>query len=275
MQIPVWKTTLATLVLVSAASRLQASSEPPIPPTPPIAPAPPQAAPAPPAPPEPPAPPHRKTKRIVVSSPEKEKEIFVDGDRVFVWNDGDAPGMIAGVDDFDGFASEFGPAFAFAHGRAGGGFIGVQPIEMTPELRQHFGAPKDAGVLVGSVEAGGPAAKGGLQVGDIVTAVDGERIASAGELVRMVRHRKTGETIAVAVLRDRTAKNLKITVAERADGEIRVGELGRMMPPLRWKAPGHARPMIAPALPDYPELQQRLDELEKRLKELEGRTPAH
>ena len=137
------------------------------------------------------------------------------------------------------------------HGHAGGGFIGVRPIEMTPELRQHFGAPKDAGILVGSVEPDGPAAKAGLQVGDIVTRVDGDRIDSTGGLVRTVRHKKDGETITVEVLRNRAAKSLTVTVVERKDKEMRVGELGAEMPGFALEVPGPGRPMLAPPPPDY------------------------
>ena len=43
---------------------------------------------------------------------------------------------------------------------------------MTQELRAHYGAPKDAGVLVAGVESESPAAKAGIQVGDIVTRAD-------------------------------------------------------------------------------------------------------
>ena len=96
---------------------------------------------------------------------------------------------------------------------------------MTPDLRQHFGAPRDAGVFVGSVEADSPAAKAGLQVGDIVTKVDGDVIGSTRELVRLVRHRKGGESITVDVLRNKAAKTLTVTVAERKGSEVRIGAL--------------------------------------------------
>lgn len=267
MKISALKTTfVAALLIVSAASRVRATGDPQTP----SAPAAPQAAPAPPAATAPPAPPTKKTRRIVVSSPEK--EVVVDGDRVYIWGDDDEPGMIA---DIEGLDDEGLPPMARMHGHAGGGFIGIRPIEMTPELRQHFGAPKDAGILVGSVEADGPAAKGGLQVGDIVTAIDGDRVDSTGELVRMVRHKKGGETIKVEVFRNRAAKSVTITVAERKARQIQVGEFRNQFPHggWRWKMPRPGHPAIAPLPPDVPQLEERLDELEKRLSELEGRAP--
>ena len=254
---------LSTLLLVSSASRVRAEGDPPTPP------APPQAAAAPEAP-VPPAPPAKRKKRVIVTAPEK--EIVVDGDRVFVWNDGDTPEAFADMDGMERMELEGPQTFLRHHGSMGGGFIGVRPIGMTPELRQHFGAPKDAGILVGSVEPDGPAAKAGVKVGDIVTSVDGDRIDSVLELVRTVRHKKEGEKVTVEVLRDRAAKSLTIVVVERRDEEIRVGTLDDGMPGMRWKtrAP-HA--FVAPLPSDVSGLEERLDEMDKRLRELEGREP--
>src|SRR3954449_6982705 len=46
-----------------------------------------------------------------------------------------------------------------------GAFIGVSVVDLTPELREFFGASKDSGVLVSSVADKGPAAKAGVRVG--------------------------------------------------------------------------------------------------------------
>jgi len=195
--------------------------------------------------------------------------VVVDGDRVFISGD-DGDDVMA---DLDGFADGDRHDFLFQMpGRSGGGFIGLQPVEMTPDLRQHFGAPRDAGVFVGSVEAGGPAAKAGLQVGDIVTKVDGDIIGSTRELVRLVRHRKGGETITLDVLSNQAAKTLMVTVAERKGSEVRLGGLpGRHRGhDGAWDWKSLAAP---PGLPnDY---EQRLDDLEKKLRELEDRLPAN
>lgn len=253
---------LSTLLLIPSASRVRADGDPPIPPTPPQAAAAPEA-------PVPPAPPAKRSKRVIVSAPEK--EIVVDGDRVFVWNDDDAPEAFADMDGMERMELDGPQTFLRHHGGMGGGFIGLRPIEMTPELRQHFGAPGDAGILVGSVEPDGPAAKAGVKVGDIVTSVDGDRIDSVLELVRTVRHKKEGEKVSVELLRDRAAKSLTIVVVERKGKEIRVGAL-EDGPGMRWKSRApHA--FIAPPPSDMSGLEERLDEMEKRLRELEGRKP--
>ena len=64
------------------------------------------------------------------------------------------------------------------------GFLGVRLIDITPELRAYFGAPRDAGVLVASVEPESPAAKSGLSVGDVIVKMDGERTESSRDISR-------------------------------------------------------------------------------------------
>ena len=58
------------------------------------------------------------------------------------------------------------------------GWIGVEAIDLTSDLREHFGAPRDAGVMISRVVAGSPAESAGLSVGDVVFEVDGDPIRS-------------------------------------------------------------------------------------------------
>jgi membrane-associated protease RseP (regulator of RpoE activity) len=149
------------------------------------------------------------------------------------------------------------------------GYLGVQLIEMTPELREHFGAPRDAGVLVGEVEKDSPAAKAGIQVGDILTAVNGTRVDSAHDVSRTVRPMKPGETVKIDLSRNRANKQITATVGEPPEKEIRIGGLDREM---RKKFHVYKSkdwsPMVAP-LPNLGHLQEQLDDLDKRLKDLE------
>ena len=228
----------------------------------------------------------KEKKKIVIASPEK--EIVVDGDRVVVWDDDDEPfppELWADLPDFDD--ADFPHNVRF-HGHWGGGYLGVRSVELTPELRQHFGAPKDAGVMVGTVEPDSPAAKAGIQVGDILTAVDGDGVGSTRDLSRAVRRHKDGETVKVDLLRDRSKKTLSVTVAERKDREIRIGDFGHGKHGFGWRgwdsdgpavAPVPPVPPIPPAPPVPPDaprgngLRERMDSLEQRLKEIESRLP--
>jgi len=239
---------LATLLLMPVASRLNAQGAPPPPPPPE-----PALAPEAPEPPEPPAPrSHRRHKTVV------------DGDRVMVWDDGDEPDVVVegpGQDwDFD------------LH--VGRGYIGLRPIDMTPELRHHFGAPKDAGVLVGSVDSGGPAAKAGLQVADVITSVEGERVDSTRDLIRAIRREKEGAKVKLGIVRGHAKRDVTVTVARRRD-DVEVGELGR-----RFRGWGKELEKIGPRIErrlrdlpdvDFRGIQERLKDVEQRLKELESR----
>ncbi len=277
MKTSAWNATLLTTLLIAAPAASKAAGQQP--PSAPAAPAAPEAAPAPPAPesaPAPPAPPsaRKRTKKIIVTSPDEERRIVVDGDRVFITGDDDDADRIA---DIEGFEGPDGRPFAWKM-NGGGGFIGVRPIEMTPELRQHFGAPRDAGILVGSVEADGPAAKAGLQVGDVVTKIDGDPVDSTRELVRLVRHKKGGETVTLELLRDKASKRLTVTVAERRDREMRIGELPTREWAREWSRDWPRDWSWESKAPRADEsrrdLEKRLDDLEKKLKQLEGRLPS-
>ena len=160
------------------------------------------------------------------------------------------------------------------------GFIGVSLMEITPELRVHYGAPKDAGVLVSDVQADTPAAKAGLEVGDVITAVDGTRVAWTGDVSRRIRSRKAGETVQLDVVRERTPRKLTVTVEERARRERSI-DLGDMKGNLHRHAwvmkdfgkdfgKGHA---VLENLEDFRGMRDRLEDLEKRMKELEKRLP--
>ena len=118
---------------------------------------------------------------------------------------------------------EHGSRLHLRHG--GGAFLGVQLSELTPELRTHFGVPEDAGVMVGKLVDGSPAFRAGLEVGDIVTAVDGEPVASSSALARAIRDHEDGDTVVLEVWRDGRVQKISATLEEQ---ERRV-EMSRAM----------------------------------------------
>jgi membrane-associated protease RseP (regulator of RpoE activity) len=105
------------------------------------------------------------------------------------------------------------------------GYLGVQLLQMTPELREHFGAPKDAGVLVAKVTPDGPGAKAGLRVGDVLTAIDGEKVADDSDVRRRIRSKKDNDTAALEVVRNRARQNLKAQIALKETTELDLGDV--------------------------------------------------
>lgn len=145
-------------------------------------------------------------------------------------------------------------------------YLGVQTVDLTAELRDHLGAPKDSGVMVGSVEDGSPADKAGLKVGDIVVAVDGKDIESASALRLALRGKKDGDTVRVEVLRGRARQTFVATVAERQMRTILPMDLDDL--PRALGTP-EFRARLETLGPRCNELQERIKDLEGRLKELE------
>jgi membrane-associated protease RseP (regulator of RpoE activity) len=80
--------------------------------------------------------------------------------------------------------------------------LGVMVIGITPELRKHFGAAEDRGVLIGRVEPKSTAATAGLEVGDVIVEVRGRAVDSAGDVLSALAPAKQGDTVSIAVIRD-------------------------------------------------------------------------
>jgi C-terminal processing protease CtpA/Prc len=161
-----------------------------------------------------------------------------------------------------------------------GGFIGVRLIGITDELRGHYGAPKDAGVLVAEVEAGSPAARAGIEVGDVITGVEGKSVTSTWELLRTIRGKKGGDTVDVELVRGRSPRKVTVTLEERKASEREI-DLGGVPDKLRrhawafrggdWQERVKMPRFQIENLEELPSLRERLQELEKRVKDLESK----
>lgn len=106
-----------------------------------------------------------------------------------------------------------------------GGFLGLQLTRLSEELRRHFGAPTDRGVLIAKVLDDSPAQLAGLEVGDVIVAVDGEAVASTGQLGRIVRRADEGDRLAIDVIRDGEALRFEATVVQRERVPLDLGEM--------------------------------------------------
>jgi putative serine protease PepD len=65
------------------------------------------------------------------------------------------------------------------------------------------------------VRSGTPAANGGLQAGDVVTAVDGDTVASAAALQSAIDAKKPGDRVIVDYVRDGEHRTVTVTLATR------------------------------------------------------------
>ena len=140
----------------------------------------------------------------------------------------------------------------------GKGRLGVSIIEISPELRAHFGAPADRGVLVNTVAPLSPAAKAGVRVGDVIVSVDGAASQSASDVIDAMSDRKKGDAVAISVIRDRKATSLKATLEEDPAPAMKMmRDMSRHMDLGGFFGP------------DRDDLAKRLDAIEKRLDRLD------
>jgi serine protease Do len=103
-------------------------------------------------------------------------------------------------------------------GKVSRGRLGVHIQEVTAELAASFGLEEKHGAVVSEVIDESPAARAGLQVGDIILAVDGEKVEEMRRLPRMVAAKKPGTKVSLKVLR--MGKVLKIgVVLDDLEGE--------------------------------------------------------
>ncbi len=80
--------------------------------------------------------------------------------------------------------------------------LGVSGRDIDQQVAEAYGIDADAGPLVLAVEPGSGAAEAGLQAGDIITSLDGERVGSMSELAATVRELTPGDTVEVRGIRD-------------------------------------------------------------------------
>jgi membrane-associated protease RseP (regulator of RpoE activity) len=118
----------------------------------------------------------------------------------------------------------------FFGGPPGRGYVGVQLLNLTPELRSHFGVSEDTGVMVAKVEPGSPAEQAGVQVGDIVTEIDGNPVDSSWSLSRYVRGKKEGDSVSLEVWREGGAQAVFVTIVEKEREAVFLGGPGMGVP---------------------------------------------
>jgi serine protease Do len=110
-------------------------------------------------------------------------------------------------------------------GRVTRGEIGVHSQTVTPLLGEALGLPPEAGVVLGDVVAGGPAARAGLQPGDVILAIDGKRMENGRQFRINVYTRGVGDAVTLDVLRGDRRLTVKVAVVEREADTARLAEL--------------------------------------------------
>jgi S1-C subfamily serine protease len=102
-------------------------------------------------------------------------------------------------------------------GRVKRGYLGVgtQPVPIPAGLAQGTGLTQKTGLLVVSVEQGGPADKAGLMLGDLLVALAGNRVEDADDLQAQLGGDRVGQATPIRIVRGGQTKELTVTIGER------------------------------------------------------------
>jgi serine protease Do len=108
-------------------------------------------------------------------------------------------------------------------GKVSRGWLGVVIQEVNKDLAESFGLDKPAGALVAQVLENGPAAKGGLQVGDVILSMNGQPIVMSADLPHLVGSLKDGEKAKLEIIRNGKRQTLDVAVGPMPDDDADIG----------------------------------------------------
>ena len=149
--------------------------------------------------------------------------------------------------------------------------IGISTTQLTKQLADYFGVADGKGVLVTSVADDSPAAKAGIKAGDVITALDGEKLEGAGDLSRALNKKKEGD-VTLTVIRNKSQRTITVTPKARNtdSGQPQSGsQVGRRVIIPRIELPSIPEMnIIIPRinLPTIPEINVNIQGIPRRVK---------
>jgi len=98
------------------------------------------------------------------------------------------------------------------YGEVRRGRLGAQGQDLTPQLAQAFGIARSNGFIVTQIEAGTPADKAGIRVGDVIVSAHGKAIRSARDMHNLVGMQRLGQTIELTLFREGAEVTLPVLI---------------------------------------------------------------
>jgi len=105
------------------------------------------------------------------------------------------------------------------YGKVTHGYIGIGITDVTPDEAKFFHVTNASGAVVTQVEPNSPGAKAGLQVGDVITELNGKTVSDAGELQVRVGEQQPGTTLQLKALRDGKSVDVPVTLEAMKKGD--------------------------------------------------------
>jgi serine protease Do len=100
------------------------------------------------------------------------------------------------------------------HGKVVRGYLGVLPQDVTPAMAKGFNLKQSGGVLIGDVTAGTPAAQAGIERGDVILEVDGQKVDDSNQLKLRISQMSPGTSVKLRVLHDGSERTVTAKLAE-------------------------------------------------------------
>jgi serine protease Do len=124
------------------------------------------------------------------------------------------------------------------------GWLGVQIQPVTAGIANSLGMNKAEGAMVDQPQSDSPAAKAGIETGDVITALNGTPVTSSRELARRIGVMAPGTSVKLDILRKGETKTVSVTLGQMPNEQHAKADNGQL-------APGHNEPhlglMLAPA----------------------------
>jgi serine protease Do/serine protease DegQ len=119
------------------------------------------------------------------------------------------------------------------HGEVRRGRLGIEMVDLTPELARKFGVSSLDGAVIAGVQPGSPAERAGLREGDVITALSGRPIRSAAELRARLGLTAVGEEVELRVSRDGATRTVRVQIAAPQDQTSGEGQPVAQLPGMR------------------------------------------
>jgi S1-C subfamily serine protease len=149
------------------------------------------------------------------------------------------------------------------------GLLGLRAARITPALRQHYGAPPDAGVLVTVVEPEKLADLAEVEVGDVLVELGGRKIVQPGQIESTLLTWNRNRPLRASLVRDRKSSEVVLVpAAHRSTGVRSELEAARQA----WRQARRVTEEQKLRL-EIEQLEQRLEQLKRELERLEGDRP--
>jgi len=95
------------------------------------------------------------------------------------------------------------------------GWFGVDVADISPELAESLGLKGTRGAIVGAIERGSPAEKGGVRLGDVIVAIDGKLVPDVSSALNAIAEMAPGRNVPVRVIRRNQEVSIDVTVGKR------------------------------------------------------------